>query len=82
LKELDSGFRRNDENGQFQTFYVIINLDNHVKSRRNDGFEKSSSAPSGVPPGRETFYEAIHLPKKNQPESVSFLLFLVPGVKA
>jgi hypothetical protein len=24
LKELDSGFRRNDENGQFQAFYEII----------------------------------------------------------
>ena len=26
LKELDSGIRRNDENGQFQTYNEIINL--------------------------------------------------------
>jgi len=32
LKILDSGFRRNDEKGYFQTFYAIINLDEFVKS--------------------------------------------------
>jgi len=26
-KELDSGFRRNDENGQFQNIYEIIEID-------------------------------------------------------
>jgi len=33
LKILDSGFRRNDGKGYFQTFYEIINNDEFVKSR-------------------------------------------------
>jgi hypothetical protein len=31
LKELDSGFRRNDETGQFQTFYETINFHFSIK---------------------------------------------------
>ena len=33
LKQLDSGFRRNDGNASFQTFYEIINFDGFLKNR-------------------------------------------------
>jgi len=42
LKLLDSGFRRNDENGLFWGFYEFNKIDGIVKSQIWDGKVKSS----------------------------------------
>jgi hypothetical protein len=42
LKRLDSHFHGNDGKIDLRTFYETINVDDLVKSHRNDGFVKSS----------------------------------------